>query len=214
MTAAVLSLGATVACSAFSGADKEPPSAAEAGSDAGLVDVTTPPDGAQVGSDAGATDAAPVNLLINGDFEQGCAGWTTNGDAELQAITDIAFVRGGKQSCSVCFKRLIAGYEARNAVLVDAPKGAVFSGGAWVRRTFSNVAPSKVNARLDVLSAAGASQQGGSSSSSPPLTTMWQRVDALTQVTGPDGGQLMLIFAGAESGTCFLIDDAWLYREK
>ena len=137
VTAAVLSLGSMVACSAFSAAGDEPPGAAEAGSEAGseagLVDGA-PPDGAEVGSDGGTTDAAPANLLTNGDFEQGCAGWTPNGNAYLEAVTDVAFVRSGASSCMVCSKLSLGAYEARTAVLVDAPKGAVFSGGAWIRK--------------------------------------------------------------------------------
>ncbi len=193
---AAASLGAMVACSSFS-------SSTEATDAGGAADAAAP------GTDAG-TDAE--NLLLNGDFESsGCAGWGGN-NAVLTASADP--VHGGRSSCVVC---TTGGAGVKNelftSVLVDAPQKARFYGGAWLRTTPSR-APLLLGAHLDVTDSTGAGLQQGPETPAGPLLEEWHKAEALVEITATDGGGINLYFTGMESGKCFVIDDAWLYRTK
>ncbi len=205
---AALALSAMAACSTAYSATDEP--SVEAGTDAGLGDGAAPGDSGGAGLDAGA-DA--VDLLANGDFELGCAAW--GGDnAVLTPNTDPALVHGGTGSCLVCTTG-DAGVqnELFASAVVAAPPGARFYGGAWLRSA-PTTAPPALTAHLDVADTTGAGLEQGLVTPAAPLVAEWHKATALVDVTASDGGRVNVYFVGMESGRCYLVDDAWLYRIK
>lgn len=184
---AAASLGAVVACSSFSASN----------------DV---PDGG--GADAGA---GVENLLSNGDFELGCAGWGAN-RADLSPITAPSLVHGGKGACLVCATGTKS--ELFRALPTPAPSGAQFVASVWLREAPDAAAPPMLTTHLNITTEPGTGLQEGTSTLTPHVDGEWRMASALIDVSVSDGGGLVLYVTGTDPGNCYIIDDALLYRKK
>src|SRR5262245_40793167 len=109
--------------------------------DAGLDDATSDaptaadaPNGADVNAgEAGPSDAstgdasdAPINLLRNGDFELGCAGW----DLRAANVSGESLARSGASACKVCRSTMsfLLGYVTQT---IDVSAGQEYYGETW-----------------------------------------------------------------------------------
>ncbi len=210
--AAAVALGAMVACSSFSSTD-DAPGGAEAGSEAGGVDGTSPPlDGSSdTATPADAASDARVNLLSNGDFELACSAWNAE-NASLGPSSDPALVHGGMGSCVVCNNNNLI-YLAFTTVAVDAPPGSQFYGGAWIRSAPDGSAPAALQTSLQVGASEGGTLQSDVTAA-PAIDATYAQATALINVTADGGAQVGLSFRTSDIKTCFILDDAWLYRTK
>jgi hypothetical protein len=210
---------AFVACQSFSVDDGSGGSGADAGS---ARDGEAPPDGDVIGKppldgDAGAADAADAalaNLLSNGDFELGCAGWVTPGDGTLTETELPELVHGGKKACVVCVGDP-TGVIARVGLAVAPP--AEFLADVWFRTVPDSAPPTVASLAINVEQTDYVNLQIGPGTSAPAFNDVWQRVSALIDVDPAkvvDGGTLEVILSTRDKQRCFVIDDARLYRVK
>jgi hypothetical protein len=205
---ALVAMATTVACSSFSSAS-EP---TDAGFAEGGVAEGGVPDG-QVAEDAAPETGVPPgakNLLLNADFEIGCAGWEAMG-AVLSSNTNPAFAHSGKGSCLVCTSG--APGEVFVQTKADVPVGAVFYGGAFLRRAPDAGAPPPIAVNINVADPTGAGLQQGPPAPTSILDETYAPTTAVVMVSASDAGALYLYFTTAEPGRCYFIDDAWLYRK-
>lgn len=183
------------ACSSYSSSGGTP--------DAGATDGATPP--ADGGDDAGA---AP-NLLVNGGFEQGCAGWAANGFATTTAD---GTARTGAGSCRLCY--VGDGGFGTNANLFQPVMHALPATSRplatfWVRTPPGTSPSTNVYARVTIeLQDGGVSLCDSAGHFAPGET--WQRIDATcTQALDGVGIDVDLVTDTA----CVLVDDASLVLE-
>jgi hypothetical protein len=183
-------------------------------------------DGSIAGSDAsggGGTDAAASsdgdasgpgpNLLTNGDFELGCAGW----DVAFGFMSEATEAHGGAKSCKFCMD---TNWEAflEQKVTTSVEAGHTYYIEAWFK-------PAKTVAELDsagfVESGIRVTSpgQGQSFTKGPPFTTEWVRATALFEPTLPAvglEGTLRLQQTGnpAAQGNiiCMYVDDVVMKR--
>jgi hypothetical protein len=197
-----------IACSTFSSNGDTPPGG-DAASDAPIVDPAPPPPAPDAPTDGdGPFDAGP-NLLTNGDFENGCAGWAVNLLGTMAVGDPLA--RHGSESCRVCRVSLDGGYEFVNyATLTSVPPGTyVFE--AWVRSApDGGPPPSSIQSRVSVLDKKGMSLKDGPTSPGITVTDVWSMTSALVTFSGDGGAQLAVLLL-VTGGQCWLVDDARLY---
>ena len=195
----IVALSATVAavaaCTSFSSGD--PPAA--------LPEAGTP-DASDATTDAAfpdaRSDASAVNLLVNGDFELGCAGWSQS-NATLQ---DQSPGRDGGSACKVCAKS--AGVDAFVFQrIMPAVTGRTYVGEAFVSAAF-DAGPSTVRSCDLVVESAGPVEVKRANGTAAPLTNEWQRVSVLLKDDVDAGVDLLLQVVGTG---CFLVDDARVY---
>lgn len=174
------------------------------------------PDGA---ADA---DSGPVNLLTNGDFELGCAGWNAEGDKKkyFGFTSEASVARSGAGSCRFCMDtNWEAFFEQRIAVPVKA--GDKFVAEIWIRGAKPSnelSAAGLVGTSLRIGTGSGGS--GGATSGPPvPSDTEWTRITTL-RTAQADGSSLLLELRLQQSGNpasvgnviCVYVDDAVLRK--
>jgi hypothetical protein len=168
------------------------------------VDVTD--DGGATASAFATVDAAspPSNLVANGTFEAGTAGWGATGGASLQRATG---GQTGGFSLLVAAPLLgLTSYGATaqpNAVAVTGGVGTPYHVRAWVR---AESGVGLVSLAVRESDASGASFT--TNSSSVVLGTAWTALD-LDVATRLDASSLDLAIVNAPSvvGTAFRVDD-------
>jgi hypothetical protein len=179
--AALLSLGA---CASFSSSSEGEPS--DAGSDP-----------------SSSTDGGRTNLLTNGDFNIGCAGWT----AANGTLTPEAVGRSGLTSCRVC-----ANADVNFAMYSPLIRVPVVAGATYVAEVYLRAAPGKAAATFLTVAVDLSPSQPGPVTSGPELDETWKSISAVIVLDGGSGtGELSLRVLSLSIGTCFLIDDATLY---
>jgi hypothetical protein len=201
------------ACSsAYSGTDE--PSPAESGT----PDAT---DGKSVeASDDAAVDVAPSqdasadveNLLSNGGFELGCAGWVGINATLSQDST----ARSGMHSCRVCASGTFT-FNITQQVPRDVVAGETYAVEAYVHTADDAGTPAAAMAVLiaDVAKVGGELQRQSSTASVPRAA--WDQISGLLNVNAEAGAMLDVSFLNGDPGdgggrNCFLIDDARLYH--
>jgi hypothetical protein len=208
---AAFAIGAMAACWSCSNAyDESAPlpdgaAAAEASADSFAVDAGTDVTTVDAATDT-AGGAGRVNLLANGDFELGCAAWTaSNGDLTSEPIG-----RNGK-ACRVCKTTGANSYELLTVVAHPTSAGQKYVAEAYLRAAPGADASTSTSSRVLVLDSNSTPIQAGQPSSGPVPIDQWQSISALISVT-VDGGVRLYFVVNASGGSCFLIDDAVLYR--
>jgi len=208
---AAAAVAAAAACSTFD-SSTDPTASTDAGSDvavedAGNADVTTATDGDASG-DAG--DAGIVNLLVNPDFETlGCAGWEAAG----QSLTVSSIARTGAQSCRVCSGDSGASVGIYGRGAGPVPAGARFVGSAYVRLA-PDAAAFGTKGYVPIYDDSGVNVEQGPPSMGPVLDDTWQLITAYIDVSTEAGATPYLGVTAVSGPTCFLVDDAVLYRAK
>ena len=194
-------------------------------------DATDGPDAARPGDrDAGGDDAEslpdaepadagpPPNLVADPGFEAGEDGWTgylagtsrtsTNPHSGTHALR-ICKDDSGHRSFFSVYRELVLDDPAQ------LPSGAHFHAEAWIRASANpaDLAPSFVAPSLR--------ERGGAQpflnhygASLTPVTPDWTLVEVDAVIADPDRSELSFILeTGSESdGTCFHVDDVYVYR--
>ena len=184
----------------------------------GIIDVTAevaardaPPD-----LDAGERDEHPPEagpeLALNGDFELGCAGWSTL----RSVLTDSSLARGGTKACMLC---TAGGGSGSSSLLYqdipyDGSADSVFLVEGWVRAApdAGAVSPTGIFVRLSGGSPATVSAVG---SVAPDM--QWRRVSSLARA-GAGGVRNLEVNVGRpaagaiDAGLCVLVDDVSIRR--
>ena len=191
------------ACSSFNEDDPSPSSdggnpGVESSTDAPIAD--SPSDGS-TGADAGY-----VNLLENGDFELlKCGAWTsTNGSLDVDTTA-----RTGMRSCRVCSTTAVA-YWLETVVTRAVGVGERYIFEAYLRAAPDASAESVTKANILVNNG---NLENGPTSSGPLVGDVWRPINAVITIAKEGGVSLTAKISGVTPGTCFLIDDAVLYRE-
>lgn len=213
-----LSLAAAPACfsnlDGFTGGDGSPG-----------ADGSTPPRG-DASDDASddatdrATDAnnlpdvspAGPNLLTNGDFELGCAGWTVSDGT----LTESSLARGGAKSCVYCSEEQFY-TDVENVRRIDIVEGERYFAEVWLRTE----GPTALSNPPELLiytfeTVGGQGNQIGAATGGPPFVSGdWVRLTALLTADRDAKGiafQLRYTDEPANVGKCVHIDDATMYR--
>ena len=152
-----------------------------------------------------------MNLLTNGDFELGCAGW----DAGFGFISDTptpTFSHGGSHSCKFCMD---TNFEAvlTNVVNLPVKAGSKYYGEVWLRTASIPSDAGFVGDRLNILTKTDADGTDGPF----PLTENWVRLTTILTVPR-DSPELALSVHLQQSGNpapkgniiCVYVDDAVL----
>jgi hypothetical protein len=155
----------------------------------------------------GGSDAAggPANLLTNGDFESGCASWT----GANATLTEEAIGKSDQSSCRVCAQANVAFSIYASPIRVPVLPGAKYVAKVHLRAAPGRAAPTILTLGVDL-----SPMQVGPLTSGPELDETWKPVSALIILeAGSESGELSLRVQSLSIDTCFLIDDAVLYRE-
>lgn len=158
-------------------------------------------DDAGAGGDAG-TDAGGSNLLLNGDFEMGCAGWST----DYATLTVVASARTGKTACMLCSDH--AGYQITQKIEGSALQGGKkYLAEAWARRAPADGGATGIGhvevTPIDVDGNSMGSIPGGDVS----MTDEWQRLTAIITYD-PAAKSVDVQIGSKDPGTCIVVDDA------
>lgn len=181
-----------------------PPSGigAPPGDDAGegLEDAGRGADAAGGGIDAG------VNLIVNGDFEAGVAGWV---DLRADIGEETATVHAGAASAWAC---LDAGFGAGDVygldtaeAVVPAPAGGAYRVEAWVRAGVgASAQPMSLSLRMSP----------GDIETSPGVAAAedWVHLTFEAEVGGSGSLTVRVRAVAASAGDCMLVDDVVLTR--
>ncbi|HEY8077710.1 MAG TPA: hypothetical protein VIF62_26470 [Labilithrix sp.] len=181
------------------GSEPPPPPA-----EGGTSDAPTDTDGAP--SDAGGDDAgAATNLLTNGDFELGCAGWP----GYLATATDSAIAHGGTRACQMCLDQG-SPFGLVYQVVKFSP-GDKLAGEAWFHAD-ADASAASVEVHFNVFDA-----DGGFVSESPPnvftATATWTRASTLFMVPAAAAQISFTANVSGGAGLCAIVDDAVANRD-
>jgi hypothetical protein len=161
-------------------------------------------------SDAGTDADASLgpNLVVNGDFEFGCASWS----ARSATLSESTIARSGASSCLFCrIEGAPDGYMSQK-LEADVAPGDKFAAEIWVRAFGDAGVPVTTRARLDVVDSKGSGQQGPSTAG-PTLTTTWQRIPAIVEARDA-GVKLYFELMTLNGAPCVLVDDAVITRKN
>jgi hypothetical protein len=209
---------AALACSSFGADGGGTPSA----TDAGDVDATTTSDDAAT-TDAATTDAAdggppPTNLLVNGDFENGCNSW-----APYQAtLTGTPSGRDGGNACRICTNHALTLLFSVNQTPVGAPApGSTYSAEVWVRGVPAPASSGNTTVG-DTAYATFRTREAPSATNTEYveqgllLKAEWQKVAVKLAVAKPAAMIDFYVYiereGGAPTSTCFEVDDATVFK--
>ena len=187
------------ACASFSGTDETP------GPDGGGTDAISEASDASDG--VPQIDAGP-NLLSNGDFELGCAGWTGN----QAMLIDDSTTHSGTRSCRVCPTAAVS-FDIVQYAKTPLTPGERYFVEAYLHAAPSDAATPKspIGVTLRIFDRNNVALQSAVSNGPTPAES-WQRISELIDVSADGGTQMQVAFESADVGRCFLIDDARLYR--
>jgi PKD repeat protein len=179
--------------------------------DEGSYTVTvTVTDSAGLSSTATATLVVKRNLVLNPGFETDLSGWNTSGSGANVALTRVAGGHSGGWAASLANN----GTSASTCTLNDSPNWvAATSAGTYTAALWVRGATSGATLKLRLREYSG-STLVGTALSQVTLSTSWQQV-AVTYVPGAAGSSTLDLNAyvvNAAPGTCFLADDASIYR--
>jgi hypothetical protein len=211
-TGTCMALTIIAACSDFTEGDDNGTGDSGPPTDAPSTDVATA-DAATIdgpSEDAPSTDAGRVNLFQNGDFELGCASWTaTDSDPDIDTTA-----RSPTRSCRVCSNASV-GYALLGNAPVTAAPGARYVAEAYLRAApDASIAMGMKATLLLTQGPTGGTVESGQQTSGPMLDNTWRLITAFIVITQDAGTNLRLDLASGTAGSCFLIDDAVLYRAQ
>jgi hypothetical protein len=218
VTAAILVALASSACllkaDGFTGG-----SPTSSGDEAGAPDGGTGPGpggGDSGGGGGGSPEAGPdassgprPNLLVNGDFELGCAGW----DVGFGFLSEASVAHGGTRSCKFCMDTNFEALMTRSAT-VAAHKGDTYLAEVWFQaaQPTTTMKSEGYSGSSVAVSAAG---QDANPTDGPPIDGTWQRASTLATLTA-DATELDFVFHLQQQGNpasvgdviCVYVDDA------
>jgi hypothetical protein len=186
-----------------------------------VVADADPPSSPDAAADADA-DSGPINLLTNGDFELGCAGWNAEYQKYFGFTSESGVARSGAGSCRFCMDtNWEAFFEQRVQVPVKA--GEKFVGEIWIRaaKPPSELSTAGMEGTSLSVTVGGGGGTGTSSTGGPsvPSDTEWTRITTVRNVQ-TDASSLTLRLRLQQSGNpasvgnviCVYVDDAVLRR--
>lgn len=163
-------------------------------------------------TDAGsdAASAATTNVLVNGDFENGCSSWIAS-DTNALTLAASADAHTGQKSCRVCMNTNDTQYVFQ-AVTVHVPLGERLFGQIFVRGAQANPPGSPIQLLLNYDPVTNGDDDDDSPASSlQPNPTTWLRMSMVQEIYDADAKQITLVLTIAgNQNKCFLIDDAAL----
>jgi hypothetical protein len=172
---------------------------------------------AEAAAEAGAeAEAGPVNLIPNGDFEQGC-GLAPWGPYDA-TVTDSNIARSGTHACLVCAAGAVSFYTLDEPVgsgfVQDPLLGQTYFATAWVRTPPGT--PSGQTSYIDERVRDASGNGVGFGQSTPAVTlsdSTWQPLSVSYTVNVSNGAWLNVYIEAdnAVAGDCFLLDDVSLY---
>ena len=162
---------------------------------------------------ADAIDAGPdgpVNLLTNGDFEQGASlcgnGWSYSGSDTVKQQSSIAHT--GSHACEICATGPQAGL---NQPLGTFPANTSFAFGAWFAPAPPNTTVSaRVFLSYRMQLPDGGTQNAGIGAAVTAATSWQQATQGVTPTYPVDNVSLGLQTPSGSDGGCFLVDDAYV----
>lgn len=203
--AALAALAACADTSGLTGGEAADAASGDASAEAAAVDGGTGTD-ASPAPEGGGDAGVPPNLLQNGDFELGCAGWDSVSGA---IVTEDTESRSGLRSCRVCTASPFGVGLAQRFVAPVSP-GERFAGEIWLRDAPDAAAVDGVSVTLEISDVNGAFVTRSSANPLPP-SSAWARTTTL--LTVPDGGAKLTFDIELEGASrCALIDDARMTR--
>lgn len=171
--------------------------------------------GTSTTTDSRSSGSTAPNLLVNGDFELGCAGW----DVSFGFVSESSEAHGGTGSCKFCMDTNFEALLSRDAT-VDAKKGDTYVADVWMK------AADTVN-NLKAAGYIGNSLQVESTGDSPDFTDgpvldgSWQHNTTLVTLT-QDTNKLTFHYHLQQSGNpaqqgnviCVYVDDAAIRKSN
>jgi hypothetical protein len=160
-------------------------------------------------------DSGAPNLLTNGDFELGCAGW----DVEFGFISESSVAYEGAKSCKFCMD---TNWEAKltRAESAAVKAGEQYVGDIWFRpaTTAEELADAGYVGSSLWISAGGAY---GNPTAGPPVANSWSRASTLYAIP-VDADTVRLTFHLQQQGNpaavgnvvCVYLDSAGIRRIK
>jgi hypothetical protein len=210
---------AALACSSFGADGGGTPSATDAATDA---DATTTSDDAAT-TDAATTDAADggpptTNLLVNGDFENGCNSWVPF--PSQASLSVVASGRDGGTACRVCTTQASTILLSLNQTPVHAPPPSSTYGAEVLVRGLTGTGPTTAStvgqtayATLRARDDAGLTTDYAENGL--PLVADWQSVKVKVGV-GQANAVDFYVYIERDGGfppqTCFDVDDATVFK--
>jgi hypothetical protein len=202
---------ALVRCSSFSSGDSA--AGVDAETDGDARDAAEPDafDAGEAAVDS-PPDAAPVNVLSNGDFEQGaggCKDWFAYAqDGCVPTLSGAADPHSGNRSCQVCFdSSAIDAYVYQNVPIPLAEAGTRFVGSIWAKQPSDDAgvdASTSVRVTLYLLTPSLAGQPIAKS-----INASWIQFNVATTAVGDGADVLQLRVSPNEPGNaCVVVDDA------
>ena len=202
--------GKTPGDSGADGASSTSSSGASSGSNPAL-------DGSSSGTatssgDGGDPPGTQPNLLINGDFELGCAGWTPS----FGFVAEATVAHGGARSCKFCMDTNFEATLTRSTKLAGK-KGQTYIAEIWYQAA-SSVQSLEAAGYVGSSLALSGVQDVGAPTPGPPLDGSWQRTTTLMSLDNSDSAQIELELHLQQTGNpaaqgnviCVFVDDATL----
>lgn len=149
-------------------------------------------------------DAGGSNLLLNGDFEMGCAGWTT----DYAALSLTSTAHSGKAACMLCGERSDRGYQIWQ--VVDGSTlvvGKKYLAEAWVRRATADGGATGASNVAVLPRDLDGNSLGLVTGGDVPMTDEWQHLTAIITHEPKTKAAEVQIGSGAPN-TCIIVDDA------
>ena len=219
-TLGVLALSACVLkADGFTGGTPESPDGGAAGgAEGGTNPLETIGPGGDGGGGITATDggdAGSPNLLINGDFELGCAGW----NASFGFVSEDTVAHSGAKSCKVCMDTNWEMTFTRDAALTGH-KGETYVADVWLHGAAGSATMQQQGFRSDDLSLFW-SGGGVDPTPGPQLDSTWLHASTLTTLSA-DETQLTFSFHMTQAGNpasvgdviCVYVDDAAIRKAQ
>ena len=171
------------------------------------VDAATATDAAI--QEAGlVADAGIVNRLTGGDFETSCKAGGPWGTPPTVTLTSDRTAHTGNASCRVCGAG--ATFTIGQSSGGTLTPGTSYVGSAWVHVAAAATAATVASI---TVAATGTSDSAVSTVNLAAPAT-WQQIAAQLDITVPGSTTIKFQIDASGAGSCFLIDDAQLYRVK